>query len=54
MGVILNCKYRNTEATTAAHPFYVGSSFAGAFSFFGACILFSLFPVLLLDPPPAL
>lgn len=52
MGVILNCKYRNGENTTANHPWYVGSSFAGALSFFGACILFALFPILLLDPAP--
>lgn len=49
LGLLLNCKYRG-ERTTARHRWYIGNSFSGALSFFGACIIFCLMPILAMDP----
>lgn len=49
LGLLLNIKYKG-EQSTAKHPWYIGNAFAGAISFFGACVLFCFFPILGMDP----
>lgn len=49
MSFFLKLREKN-EKTTAKNPRYLGSPVSVAISFFGAAILFTFFPALILDP----
>lgn len=49
IGILVRCKEKGIRET-AKHLKYTGSLYAGAISFFGATMLFAVFPVLTADP----
>lgn len=49
VGLMLRCKEKDTRSTQELLP-YTSSLFAGAMSFFGASLLFAVFPIITADP----